>query len=84
VGAIQGIIEFVGGLIIISMVFVLLEYNIDTIERFCMGMGGFAASAFVFVDGSKQTAVWMIVFVLALNALLHSMGLSVPGILKRI
>ena len=73
-GAIQGLIEFVVGLVLIAMVFVLLQPLFDFIRNLCLGMGGFAASAYIFCASVSNTAIWTIVFVLGLNALLHSMG----------
>jgi hypothetical protein len=82
-GAIQGIIELVFGLIIIAMLKVLLEPVIDTIKKMCLGMGGFAAEGYVLAANCVDVALWLIVIILALNALLSAIGLDTGSLITK-
>jgi hypothetical protein len=82
-GAIQGLIELVFGLLIISMLKILLEPTFDVIKKLCLGMGGFAADAYTLCSNCADAAMWLIVIILALNAILSAMGLNMSQLITK-
>lgn len=82
-GAIQGLIELVFGLLVIAMLKVLLEPTFDVIKRLCLGSGGFAAEAYTLCASCANTALWLIVIILALNAVLSAIGLNMSTLITK-
>jgi hypothetical protein len=82
-GAIQGLIELVAGLLIIAMLRVLLEPTFDTIKKLCLGMGGFAAEGYTIASNCADAAMWLIVIILALNAVLSAIGLNMSTLITK-
>lgn len=73
-GAVQGLIYFIVGLVVFPAIWVITEPGFDKIGDLCYGMGGKAAEGWTFLMAIRQAALVIIVFGMSIAAILSALG----------